>query len=371
MLEEFNKLNIENGMRVLVRSSLNAPVVNGEVDTLRIQRSSETLNDLKNKGAKVVVIAHLGRDGESLETISKALQQFTPHTFVKDLLGDRAKDTVSKMKDGDVVLLENLRQDKREEQKSQEFAKEIAKYGDVFVLDAFSDAHRDHSSISVLPTILPSYSGIQYLREVKTLKQSLSPNSPSVCILGGAKLHTKAKTLLSLIDKYDEVFVGGVLANTLLFHKGIEIGNSIVEKFQGDKEVFEKLMKHTNLHLPSDVIVKQEDKVNEVNVNEISSSDKIIDVGENFLNEINQSLLNAETVLWNGPLGIYELGVANKTTELAKLVANSKAYSIVGGGDTIAAIKEVNAKDDISFISTGGGAMLEFLANDGKFDHLN
>ena len=372
MLENIENLKITPGTRILIRSALNVPIANNKViDNTRIYQSSRTLKLLKEKGAKIVVISHIGRTGGSLLTVSEELQKFIPHKFIGDILGDNAKNAVNNLNNGDIVVLENIRQDSREKAKSHEFAEELAKYGDLFVLDAFADAHRDHSSISLLPHILPSYLGIRFMEEVKTLKRFVSPDTPSVCVIGGAKLETKVDLLIKLLENYTKVLVGGVLANTLLANRGFEVGESVVEELQKNLPHYEYLVKHPNICLPVDVVVKRDDNILNVEIEEIAVNDKIVDIGVKTIKNIETDIKNAKSILWNGPLGWYEEGFTEQSITLANMIAESDAYSVVGGGDTTFILKKIQIENKISFVSTGGGAMLDFLANGGRFKYLD
>ena len=366
MPERVENINIEKGSKVLVRTSLNVPIGNGMVvDDIRLEKSCQTILFLKNKGYKVIVLAHLGREGESLKTVSDEFQRFVSHKFVDQVVGDRVKEAISDMSDGDVLLLENIRSDSREAEKSNEFAGELAELGDVIVFDAFADSHRDHSSISLLPKLLPCYLGILISEEIKTLKQSLSPSSPSLCILGGSKLETKLPLFEILLERYDKVFVGGVLANTLLKYKGFEVGKSVVSDVKTDLSLdFNKLI------LPKYVSVKRGEKVIDVSVDSILVDDKIVDVGLETIKDLREYIDECKDILWNGPLGIYEKGFNESSVLLAKYLSSSSARSVVGGGDTIGCLRKANVLEDIYFISTGGGAMLDFLAKEGRLEYL-
>ncbi len=351
--------------RVLVRSELNVPIKDGKVaDTYRIEKALPTLEWLSGRGARVVVVAHLGRRPEdSLSPVYEALKKMMPDVkFVADLVGEDAKREVKNLHDGEVLLLENLRSDTGEKENNEEFAKKLASYGEYFVNDAFGVTHREHASIVGIPKFLSSFAGLLLETELKELNKALNPEAPSVFILGGAKFETKEPLLEAIIDRYDNIFVGGALANDFFKAEGFNVGKSLVS--EGSDKINE-ILSTGRIMLPSDVIVENEKGVFTKHSDAINDEDKIVDIGPESVTELGVELAHARCVVWNGPLGFYEKGYIKSTESVAQLVADIDGYSIVGGGDTVASIRELGLEDKMDFLSTGGGAMLDYLV-DGK-----
>ncbi|KKT96621.1 MAG: Phosphoglycerate kinase [Parcubacteria group bacterium GW2011_GWA2_45_15] len=308
------------GKKVLVRVDWNVPIEDGKVvDDFRIKKSLSTLEYLKGAGAKVVIATHLEPEG----THTKLLQTYVPKGM---------------------KLLENLRANPGEESNSKEFAKELASKIDLYVNEAFSVSHRRHASIVGVPLYLPSYIGLQFALEIKELSKAFYPKKPFLLILGGAKFDTKLPLLKKFIHIADDIFVGGALANNFFKEQGADIGRSLVSK--GDFGLKE-LLDTGKIILPEDTIIKD---------------GKILDAGPRTMENLKSIISASKLVLWNGPLGGYENGYKVATLALAKIISESSCESIIGGGDTLASIKELNLFDKFSFVSTGGGAMLDFLA---------
>ena len=350
------------GTKVLLRVDFNVPIKDGEVeDNFRIRKALPTIKYLKQKGAKIILITHLGKGGDSLLPVATALQKLIKSKFVSNLFGLEAEIAIKAMKNGDILLLENLRNDKGEQACDQFFASNLAKLGDVYVNDSFSVDHRADASIVLLPRLLPRYAGFQLEEEIKHLSSAFKkPKHPFTFILGGAKFDTK----MPLIEKYiryaDNVFIGGALLNDFLKAKGYEVGTSLVSE---DTFGIEKLIGNKKIILPEDVLVKVGDEFIYKNVTDIEHGDFIIDVGTKSIKNISATIQKSKLILWNGPLGDYEIGGDQATKKMLKLVAKSKAFSIIGGGDTLEIISEMKMEKKFSFVSTGGGATLDFLAN--------
>lgn len=347
------------GRTVLLRVDFNVPIKKGKVTNgYRVLQSLPTIKYLSDKGARVVLISHLGDSQASLKPVAQYLNQYIQAGFAKfsDKLGDR----ISGMPEGGILLVENLRQLPGEEQNSSGLAKQLASWGDLYVNNAFSASHRRHVSIVGLPKLLPAYAGLLFVEEYDHLSQILNPQKPFVLILGGAKFETKIPLVKKYITKADQVFIGGALAHVFFRKMGYEIGKSLVDK---DMAGLDKFLKSPKVHLPVDVVVKttKGDKVKKPE--ELNMSDVIYDAGPETVAQIKQALAGAKTVLWNGPLGNFEKGYDQGTKEIAKLVAKAEAYSVVGGGDTVAAIAELNLSNKLGFVSTAGGAMLDFLSD--------
>lgn len=349
------------GVTVLVRSSLNVPLVNGVVaNAFRIARAVDTINHLRARGARIVLISHIdGSVGASLLVVAEYLKQFVPLMLVPDVVGDVARKAVRAMHDSDVVMLENVRRDKGEEANDEHFARKLASLGDVFVNDDFATAHRKHASIVTLPKLLPSYAGIQFMAEMEGLSVARSPQSPSLAIIGGAKFITKEPLLKELLKTYDHVFVGGALSSDFFKARGYEVGRSLVS----GSVINEALLKNSKLILPSDVTVLGVDGRDVKTPDSVLSSEVIYDIGPLTLAKLAPLILKAKIILWNGPMGNFEQGFREMTEATARLVAESPGITIVGGGDTIAAIQRLNLEKKFTFTSTAGGAMLDYLAN--------
>lgn len=349
---------------VLVRSSLNVPVLGGEVaNTYRLRRAAETLEFLAGKGARVIVISHIGEAGtETLTPVASALSFFLKRvSFFPESTGLRARDAVRTMAPGSILVLENLRRHKGETANDPAFAKELASLADLFVQDAFDTCHRSHASIVGVPYMLPSYAGAVLEEEITGLSPALRPASPSLAIIGGAKFSTKEPVLLALLARCDKVFVSGALANDFLKAKGYGIGKSLISNLGSAR--LEPMLKNKRLMLPTDARVTGPDgTVRVVPVTEVGPEDIIVDHGPETSARIAAETHKAKTIIWNGPLGNYEKGFTEGSAECARAIAGSKAHSIVGGGDTVAVIEKLGLAERFSFLSTGGGAMLDFLA---------
>ncbi len=348
--------------KVLLRADLNVPMQGKVVvDTYRIRRSTQSILHLREKGAKTVVLAHIGRDPkESLEAVAEELRKYVPLSFVQDLTGPEAQTAISAMRAGDVLLLENLRRAPGETENDQAFVQELARAGDFYVNDAFSAAHRAHASIVGLAKALPHCGGYLLEEEVENLSLALSPQAPSLAILGGAKFETKEPLIKKLLDAYDHVFLVGALVNDALKAKGHEIGRSLISDGVPDMQV----LNNPKLLLPVDVLVERSNGQARVRpVHEVAPDEKIVDIGPESFASLLPYIREAKTILWNGPTGWYEGGYDDWTHALAHAIAESKSQSIVGGGDTVAAIGKSGLDKQFTFLSTAGGAMLEFLLN--------
>jgi len=351
--------------RVLLRSGLNVPVENGEaVDAFRIRKALPSIHFLSSAGAKVIIVSHIGRSSEeTLRPVANELKKHFPDLiFVQEGAGAHEEVVISGMNAGDVVLLENLRRNEGEKTNDEEFTKMLASFADIFVNDAFSVCHRNHASIVGIPKLLPSYAGLLLQDEVEHLSVALEPPSPSLAIIGGAKFETKEPLIKELTERYDNVFVGGALANDIFAARGLEVGRSLVSENRPSDDV----LFHEKVIAPTDVVVEDSvDNVRTIFPNEVTKDEKIVDVGPDSIRAVTPFIKKARYILWNGPMGFYEGGFDEWTRALAKEIAKSDAQSIVGGGDTLAAIQDEHIEEAFSFISTGGGAMLEFLMNDG------
>ena len=353
-----------DGVKIMVRVDFNVPIKNGVVvDDFRIRSAFPTIDYLLGRGAKVILIAHLEpNDGESnsLKPVADCMDKLGKKVvFVQNWRN--ARDTIeNNVGKGECVLLENLRVNEGEKVNDSNFAKELASLADIYVNDAFSVSHRKHASIVGISQHLPSYAGLQLENEVSNLSRAFDPKHPFLFILGGAKFETKLPLVEKFLNIADSVFVGGALANDILKEKGYEVGISLVSK---EKLDLSKIINNPKLLLPFDIIT-QDGVVKPVN--NLSKEDNSMDCGSMTVELLKNKIAEAKFILWNGPLGIYEKGYKDSTLKLARLIAEASekgSETIVGGGDTLASIAENRDGEKFTFISTAGGAMLDFLAN--------
>lgn len=372
------------GKVVFVRADLNVPVKDGKItDTTRIDRLVPTLKELVKKGAKVVVGSHFGRPkGQrnpemSLKQIQGALSSALgqPVEFVDDCIGPKVADAVAKMKDGDVVLLENLRFYAEEEKNDPAFAAKLAENVDIYVDDAFSCAHRAHASTEGMAKLKPNAAGLLMQAELEALDAALgNPVRPVAAIVGGAKVSTKLDLLGNLVSKVDVLVIGGGMANTFLYAQGVNVGNSLCEKEMADtaREILEKAKAaHCEIVLPTDVVVAKEFAENPASlrttdVNDVKADEMILDIGPKSAEEVIKKLEGCKTVIWNGPVGAFETKPFNKATDtiaeaVGKLTVAGKLLSVGGGGDTVSALKKAGVADKMSYLSAAGGAFLEWM----------
>jgi len=372
------------GKRVLLRADLNVPVKDGAVtDPTRIERLAPTIEALIAKGAKAIVMSHFGRPkGEpdpafSLRPLVEPLKKAIGGrdvAFAADCIGDEAKRVVAELRPGQVALLENLRFHKGEEANSPEFARSLAELGDVYVDDAFSAAHRAHASIDALAHLLPAAAGRLMEAELDALTAALDhPARPVLALIGGAKVSTKLDLLRFIIGKVDLLAIGGAMANTLLLAQGKEIGRSLCERDM--TETARQLLalaadKNCRVILPEDAVVATELAPGvascEVATDAVPRDAMILDIGTKTVARIGTALGKARTLVWNGPLGAFETppfdrGTAAVAKRVAQLTRERKLLSVAGGGDTVAAIASAGLTDQLSYVSTAGGAFLEWL----------
>jgi len=371
------------GKRVLVRVDLNVPVTDGKVsDTTRIERVAPTIQELSEKGAKVILLAHFGRPkgepvaDQSLSLIAPAVEEVLDQrvAFASDCIGAPAADAIAKMHDGDILLLENTRFHKGEEKNEAGFTAELAKNGDIYVNDAFSAAHRAHASTEGLAHHLPAYAGRTMQAELEALEKGLGqPTRPVVAIVGGAKVSTKIDLLSNLVTKVDALVIGGGMANTFIAAQGIDVGKSLCEHDLADtaRSIMETAKTAgCAIVLPVDGVVAREFKANAANetveINAIPADAMMLDVGPKSVELINGWIEKAATLVWNGPLGAFEIAPFDKATVSAALHAADqtkagKLVSVAGGGDTVSALNHAGVADDFSYVSTAGGAFLEWM----------
>ncbi len=363
-----------NGKIVLVRTSLNVPIEDGQVvDELRLKAALPTLQYLIERGAKLILISHHSKQGQSLAPVAPVLSKLLgrPVKFMPDCLGPDVTAAALALLPGGVLMLENLRFHQQEEANDPEFAKQLAALGQVYVDDDFTAMHREHASIVGIPKLLPAVAGLQVEQEVGTLTEAMeNPHRPLLVIIGGAKISTKIDFLNNFIDKAQAIFIGGAMANTFLAADGLQTGQSLVEQSEipTAQKVQQQAKSHNvALYLPTDVVVtdnvEQQSNVRTVPVNSVGPSDVIADLGPQTVAQVQPSLEAGGTVIWNGPLGVAEEpAFAKASLDLANRIASSSVTSIIGGGDTAAFIDGAQLHDKFSFVSTGGGASLELMS---------
>jgi phosphoglycerate kinase len=371
------------GKRALVRVDLNVPMADGRVtDATRLRALVPTVSELADRGAKVLLLAHFGRpkgakhSEMSVSMVLDALQDVLGREimFVPEISGDIVKQSIGILADGDVALLENSRFWPGEEANDPEMAKAIAANGDFYVNDAFSAAHRAHVTTEGLAHLLPAYAGRSMEAELKALEAALgNPEHPVAAVVGGAKVSTKLDVLNNLVAKVDHLIIGGGMANTFLAARGVNVGKSLCEHDLADaaNAILDAADKAgCTVHLPYDVVVAKEFKANPpirtVNVHEVAADEMILDVGPAAIEALADVLKNCKTLVWNGPMGAFELEPFDRATvalarTAAALTKEGSLVSVAGGGDTVAALAHAGVTEDFTFISTAGGAFLEWM----------
>jgi len=368
--------------RVLLRVDLNVPTENGRVtDATRLERVGPTINEISDKGGKVILLAHFGRPKgrdpkQSLKPVAVALSGLIgrPVAFADDCIGAAAQTAIAAMGNGDILCLENTRFHKEEEKNDPAFVAELAKLGDIFVNDAFSAAHRAHASTEGLGHRLPAYAGRTMQAELDALNKALeAPTKPVIAIVGGAKVSTKIELLENLVTKVDALVIGGGMANTFLHAHGVAIGKSLAEKDLAAtaRKIFDRAASsNCAIILPVDAVVANQFAANAPShaygLDAIPSDGMILDVGPQSTARIHAAIDDAATLVWNGPLGAFEMPPFDRGTVLAAkhAAARTKArklVSVAGGGDTVAALNQAGVVGDFTYVSTAGGAFLEWL----------
>lgn len=359
------------GKRVLVRASLNAPVANGKVvDNFRLRAMLPTLEYLEKKGAKIILIGHIGRDPkETLKPVADHFNNKLGKTvgFSPELYGADLEDRIKNLGNGQMLMLENLRKFPGETENKMKFARHLATLGEAYVNDCFGDAHRKHASIVGLPKLLPAYAGKSLQNEVKHLEKALDPKHPFLFIVGGAKFETKIPLLRKFVTLADTVLIAGALVNDVFKARGLEVGKSVVS---GDFPYAKMVGKKKNVLTPVDVVVTNRGNKQVRMTEDVKKGDMIVDAGPETVKLMEEEVRKAKFILWNGPLGFYEEGYDEASRKLLKAIAQSRSKSIIGGGDTVALVSKMKMEDDFTFVSAGGGAMLEFLQNGGKLPGL-
>lgn len=361
--------------RVLFRASLNVPIKNGKIkDTFRLDKQLATIRFLRMKGAKIIIVGHLGRpkggvleENYSLFPIAEyfAKKLNTKVKFASGLIDINTGTAISGLKEKEIVVLDNLRFNLGEKKNSKRFAKTLASLADLYVCDAFANAHRPHASMDVIKSYLPAYAGLLMEQELTNLHAALKPKKPLLLVLGGSKIATKLPLVNNYKNKAHKILVGGALANNFLKARDFEVGKSVVD----EKSIaFAKSYNKDNLVLPIDVVVTKDDKSSKAKVkklNEVDKDDSIFDIGPETIRLFSSHIKTASTIIWNGPLGFYEtrafrhgsIGIAQQIAARAK----GKCFGVVGGGETEEILNLAGVKKSIDWVSTGGGAMLALL----------
>ncbi len=353
------------GKRIILRVDFNISINNNKVQSdFRIKRVLPTIQKLSSAGAKVILISHIDpKEGGTLEPVARYLVEYFPRLFfVSNIFDDNLGAKVLSMNDGDVILFENLRNWEGEKSNDLEFSKHLASFGDMYVNEAFSVSHRSHASIVGITEFIPSFFGFAFREEIVHLKEVFHPHKPFLVVMGGAKFDTKVPLVSKFLDIADLVLVGGAIANDFFKAKGLFVGDSLVS--EKEPEGLHKLLESNKLILPLDVYTSYKGEKVLKNPKEVGVGERILDVGSKTVKMLKIAVKESNFVLWNGPLGKTESGFGGSTEEFAKILASSGVMSIVGGGDVVASIEKLGLMDKFTFVSSGGGAMLEFLSDE-------
>lgn len=362
-MKSIKELKNLSGKKIIIRADFNVPIKDGKVlDDFRIKKAIPTIDYLQKKGAKIIIISHLSDNGEGSllpagQVIKKYIKNFE---FIKTpIFSNETEKRINSLKKGEVILLENLRTETGEKKNSPSFARALSRYGEIYVNEAFSESHREYASIVGITKHLPGYAGLQFIKEVESLSKVFTPAHPFLLIVGGAKFETKIPLVKKFLRSADQIFIGGAIANDFFKAKGYEVGNSLV----GDTNFqIPQLIKSKNLILPIDVEVTKNSKNHFSKPTEIMSDENIVDIGPQSVLQLKDLINKAGFILWNGPLGKYEVGFGGATEEVLKIISKCKAGNVVGGGDTVALISKLKIESKLGFVSTGGGATLDFLS---------
>ena len=372
---------ILKGKKVILRVDLNVPMKDGSISEVsRIVKILPTIKLLIEKKAKIIILSHIGRpkgkivNGMSLEPISKKLSNLLniEVLFNKNQINEKTFAEIDKISDGSVMMMENIRFYEGEEKNEDSFSKKISSLGDIYINDAFSCSHRAHSSIEGITKYIPSYCGLQFIEEINALKKITSKiTRPITCIIGGSKISTKIKIISNLIKDFDNIIIVGGMGNAMLKNTGINIGKSVCD--DGYKYLVEEILKKSETHdcqiyYPLDVVVSKtlDGNGSIKEINEVDNDEMILDIGPKTIASIKNIVEDSNTVLWNGPAGYFEnLNFANGTKKILEIIADKrikdKIYAVAGGGETVAVINKFNKLDTFNFVSTAGGAFLEYL----------
>jgi len=372
---------ILKGKKVLLRVDLNVPMKNGAItESSRIEKILPTIKLLMEKEAKIIILSHIGRpkgevvEGMSLNPISRKLASLLNKEvlFYKNIITENTLSEVNKIPNGSIMMLENIRFNKGEESNDIEFSKKLSNLGDAYVNDAFSCSHRSHASVEGITKYIPSHFGLQITEEIEALKKITSEiKKPVTLIIGGSKISTKIKIIKNLIKKFNNIVIVGGMANTMLKHTGFNVGKSIYEKNYDSlvKEILDSSEEYNcSIICPEDAIVSKNINGNgkNKNISELNDDDMILDIGVKTISSIKKIINDSNTVLWNGPAGYFENpNFQNGTKQIIETISektlNDKIFSVAGGGETVAAINKFKKFNSFTFVSTAGGAFLEYL----------
>ncbi|MDE2213065.1 MAG: phosphoglycerate kinase [Patescibacteria group bacterium] len=350
------------GNTVVLRTSLNVPV--GEdgapLDPFRLKKALPTIEYLSERNAKTIILGHLGRDGVSLQGVAHSLQGLTsvPIRFFTGALSEAATEA-SKMAPGECMILENIRREAGEEENSPVLSQQLAALGKLYVNDAFADSHRTHASIVGIAGLLPSYAGLLMEEEVSHLSKALQPPPSARAYVGGAKFKTKEPLIMKLLDLYERVHVVGAIADDFLVARGHGVGRSLVSEIP----IPRALASDSRIVVEEDVTVVKDGVARVCGIDDIAADEIIMDAGPATAKRWSEEIAESPFVLWNGTLGVYEKGFIGPTEALGRAIVSAKVPAVIGGGDTLAALSGISFEGSRAFLSTGGGAMLQFLAN--------
>jgi len=367
--------------KVLLRVDLNVPMKNGSItESSRIEKIIPTIKTLLEKEAKIIILSHIGRpkgkvvNGMSLEPISKKLESLLNKNvlFYKDVISENTLSEVNKVKSGSIMMLENIRFNQGEETNDDEFSKKLSNLGDIYVNDAFSCSHRSHASVQGITKYIPSYFGLQIIQEIGALKKITSEiKKPVTLIIGGSKISTKINIINNLAKKFNNIIIVGGMANTMLKHTGSKVGKSICENNCGSliKEILDVSKKfNCKITCPIDAVVSKNIEGIGINkdIEEVNDDEMILDIGPKTISLIKKIIDDSKTILWNGPAGYFEnpnfqIGTKEILEIITQKTVNDKIFSVAGGGETVAAINKFKKFNSFTFVSTAGGAFLEYL----------
>lgn len=365
-MNTIQKANITKGTPVLLRADFNVPIKNNKiVDTYRIDTTIKTINHIIKKGGMLTIVSHLGDNGtQSLLPVYLYLKKKYNFdiSFFQGPLNKTTVNIIKKERTTQIVLVENIRMNTGEKKNTLLFAEILASLGDIYINDAFAVSHRPHASIVGVSKYIPSYAGFQLQSEVEKLSKVFNPKHPFLFILGGNKFSTKIELLKKFEKKADAFFLGGALLNDMLLAVGFPVGLSLVEGNKKNTDILQKLYMNKKCITPQDVVVERAKKSLNVDINDVLTKDSIYDVGKETTKELLDRVKTAKTVLWNGPLGKYDVGYDKASKTLLKALSASKKQVIIGGGDTVALVHKMKLENMFTHVSTGGGATLDFLA---------
>lgn len=375
-INSLRKVRKLEGVTVLLRTDYNVPLEGGRIsDDYRLRAGAETVAYLAAHGARVIVLSHLGDPGGkkrpalSLRPVANRLRRLTglPVRFVPVVSGQVVTAAASRLQPGHVIMLENVRFDEREYADDISLAKELAALADIYVNDAFAVSHRAQASVSAIKRLLPAYAGLLLEKELQAMERVMKPRRPLVVVLGGAKINTKAPLISRLYKQSRQVLVGGALANNFLRARGLETGQSLVDKDSGTivRQMLRRKELAAKLVLPVDLVIKRKGRALVVRPEEVGAADMILDIGPETIRIFSGHIKKAKTLLWNGPMGKFEeKSYSHGTLAVGSLIASRAsglAYGVVGGGETVSALEKTGLAQYVDWVSTGGGAMLSYI----------